>query len=617
MKALIALALKLARASLWPLYFLLLAFAARSAPWPRSLGILVSALLTALAIGFFVHDMLRWLVWSSANQERLLNIPAPVARQLYQAGRFLLLAALFSLLPVYLFDHELIAPEGRPFTAPSLARLLVVACELLLWGSCARLLSRRSALLEWVAAPRSSLDQAETPASAAAVSLPSSPPGSSVSLRVHQGLDWLGRHRRPFASFVLAALASIIVLDVRGYSFTARRLAAGGSQTLLAVACAVVAYRAIARAIDRNAWRWARPGHSWAMALTTAVAFRASARSRAASGGLTAVTADSADPGEAADDSVPLEDLAAGLQRLCSYATIVLFLLLTAWIWDLDLALVRFILAQPIWSADGQVAVTVGNVTEAAVFILLGALSWRYMNTLFAVTIFPRMPDDPGVRFAVVTLCRYAVLGLTSLSALSAVHLDLAKIGVVLAALGVGLGFGLQEIVSNFVCGIILLLERPIRIGDVVTVAGTTGKVDRINIRATTIVNGDNQSMIVPNREFITGNLVNWTLKDKILRVAIKLSVAYGSDPDRVVGLLLSIARQDPDVLLNPAPSASLEGFGESALLFGLYAFVPEPGVAGDVRHRLCTEVQRRFVAEGIVIPFPTHELHLNRCQPA
>ena len=125
-------------------------------------------------------------------------------------------------------------------------------------------------------------------------------------------------------------------------------------------------------------------------------------------------------------------------------------------------------------------------------------------------------------------------------------HLDLAKIGVVLAALGVGLGFGLQEIVSNFVCGIILLLERPIRIGDVVTVAGTTGKVDRINIRATTIVNGDNQSMIVPNREFITGNLVNWTLKDKILRVAIKLSVAYGTDPDRVVNLLLSIARQDP-----------------------------------------------------------------------
>ena len=201
----------------------------------------------------------------------------------------------------------------------------------------------------------------------------------------------------------------------------------------------------------------------------------------------------------------------------------------------------------------------------------------------------------------------------TAIAALGAIRLDMARIGVVLAALGVGLGFGLQEIVSNFVCGIILLLERPIRIGDVVTVADTTGRVDRIHIRATTIVNGDNQSMIVPNREFITGNLVNWTHKDKILRVPIKLGVAYGTDPDRVVDLLLSVARRDPDVLISPAPSAMLEGFGESGLLFALYAFVPDPGLVGPVRHRLCSEIQRRFAEEGIVIPLPTRELHLSR----
>ncbi len=141
------------------------------------------------------------------------------------------------------------------------------------------------------------------------------------------------------------------------------------------------------------------------------------------------------------------------------------------------------------------------------------------MSTVFALTLFHRMPDDPGVRFAVVMLCRYAVLAIAACAALGAIRLDMARIGVVLAALGVGLGFGLQEIISNFVCGIILLLERPIRIGDIVTVADTTGRVDRIHIRATTIVNGDNQSMIVPNRQFITGNLVNWTHKDKILRV--------------------------------------------------------------------------------------------------
>ena len=192
----------------------------------------------------------------------------------------------------------------------------------------------------------------------------------------------------------------------------------------------------------------------------------------------------------------------------------------------------------------------------------------------------------------------------------------MARIGVVLAALGVGLGFGLQEIISNFVCGIILLLERPIRIGDIVTVADTTGRVDRIHIRATTIVNGDNQSMIVPNREFITGNLVNWTHKDKILRIPIKLGVAYGTDPERVVDLLLSVARRDPDVVISPAPSAMLEGFGESGLLFALYAFVPDPALVGPVRHRLCSEIQRRFAEEGIVIPLPTPRAARQRAAP-
>ncbi len=160
MKVLQALLIKLARAVLWPSYFLLLAYAARVAPWPRSLGILVSALLTAAAIGFFVRDLLRWLVVPSTAPERLFNLPFPVARQLDHIGRFLLAAAFFSLLPLYIFDHELIAPEGRPFTAPSLGRLLVIGYELLVWATFVRLLSRKSALLAWLASPLASDDNA-------------------------------------------------------------------------------------------------------------------------------------------------------------------------------------------------------------------------------------------------------------------------------------------------------------------------------------------------------------------------------------------------------------------------------------------------------------------------
>ena len=236
-------------------------------------------------------------------------------------------------------------------------------------------------------------------------------------------------------------------------------------------------------------------------------------------------------------------------------------------------------------------------------------MAWRYMSTFFALAVFPRIPDDPGIRFAMVTLCRYAVLGVGLLCGLSSVHLGLEKIGMVLAALGVGLGFGLQEIVSNFVCGIILLLERPIRVGDIVTVSGQTGKVDRINIRATTIINGDNQSMIIPNRAFITGDLINWTLKDKISRVTLRVKVAYGTDPDKVSELLLAIARDDADVLRNPLPSALMEAISDSALEFGLYVHVPDPSLSGRVKHRLFRQIQLRFREANIQIPLPIQEL--------
>ena len=140
-------------------------------------------------------------------------------------------------------------------------------------------------------------------------------------------------------------------------------------------------------------------------------------------------------------------------------------------------------------------------------------------------------------------------------------------------------------------------------------VSNMTGKVDRINIRATTITNGDNQSMIVPNRAFITGDLINWTLKDKIIRLTIRVKAAHGTDPDRVSELLLSIARDDADVLRNPVPSAFMEEFGESALSFVLHAYVPDPSLGGRVKHRLFSQIQKRFADEGIQIPLPTQKL--------
>jgi small-conductance mechanosensitive channel len=615
MRGLRSLALGTAAAAIWPSYLVLLAYLARQAPWPRSVGILVSATLTGLAPAVLVHGVLRWLARPSGWAECYLEIPAPVARQVSRAGRFVVIAAAGLLLPAYLLDHGLIAPDGRPLNAPAFCRFLILAFELVVWGTWVRLLRRRSALLAWFSiesSVKSDSEPSEAPVAASSTSGLRRTPGGASTLRVHAGLVWISRHRRAASALVLVAIATVIVLDLRGYSFSARRLAVAATETAVVMALSAAGYRALGRTIDQHVVRWSRlRRRSWALALTSAVALRASARSRGTGPSQEPATGmgDLADPGHLAFQPA---DLAAGLKRLGACVLIALGLLAVAWLWDLDLALVRFLLSQPVWFFDEQAPITVGDALEAGGFILAGALAWRYMSAFFALTLFHRMPDDPGVRFAVVTLCRYAVLALTTISALGAIRLDMAKISVVLAALGVGLGFGLQEILSNFVCGIILLLERPIRIGDVVTVAGTTGQVDRIHIRATTIINADNQCMIVPNREFITGNLVNWTHNDKILRIPIKVGVAYGTDPDRVVELLLSVARRESEVLFSPGPSAILEGFGESALLFALNAFVADPGLAGPVRHRLCTEIQRRFAEEGIVIPLPTRELHLS-----
>ena len=142
-----------------------------------------------------------------------------------------------------------------------------------------------------------------------------------------------------------------------------------------------------------------------------------------------------------------------------------------------------------------------------------------------------------------------------------------------IAALGVGIGFGLQEIVANFISGLILLFERPIRVGDTVTVGDMSGVVSRIRIRATAITGWDRKELIVPNKEFVTGRLINWTLSDTVLRVSIPVGVAYGSDTKKAKERMLAVAKANEKVLHDPAPSVVFMGFGASSLDFDLRAF--------------------------------------------
>jgi potassium efflux system protein len=223
---------------------------------------------------------------------------------------------------------------------------------------------------------------------------------------------------------------------------------------------------------------------------------------------------------------------------------------------------------------------------------------------------------DPGARHAITLLCRYAISAFGILLTFSAIGLSWSSLQWLVAALSVGLGFGLQEIVANFVSGLIVLFERPFRVGDVVTVGDTSGTVTRIRIRATTILDWDRRELIVPNKEFITGKLINWSLTDSITRVVIPVGIAYGSDTMMAEKLLMKAARGNPLVQNKPEPSALFLGFGDNCLNFELRVFVSSVQDRLTVTHQLHHAIEKTFREAGISIAFPQRDVHLELSKP-
>ncbi len=217
---------------------------------------------------------------------------------------------------------------------------------------------------------------------------------------------------------------------------------------------------------------------------------------------------------------------------------------------------------------------------------------------------------DSGARVAFSTLARYSItiIGVTAVFGLLGIGWE--KIQWLAAALTFGLGFGLQEIVANFVSGLILLIERPVRVGDVVTIGNLMGKVNRIQIRATTITLWDRSEMIVPNKEFITSKLVNWTLSDSKRRIEIPLRIAYGADLELVKRTLVEIAGRHPDVLEDPEPHALLLDFGDDAIKLEL-RFVVDFGKGLKTKDEVQMALDKAFRERGIEFALPQLKLSL------
>lgn len=255
--------------------------------------------------------------------------------------------------------------------------------------------------------------------------------------------------------------------------------------------------------------------------------------------------------------------------------------------------------------------ITVGDLLAAAAVLLVTWIAVRNLPGLLEIALWQRLPLDRGVRYAMSTLTRYAIVLCGLMLGLSTVGIRWQNVQWLVAAMTVGLAFGLQEIFANFVSGLILLFERPIRPGDIVTVGSVSGMVNRIRIRSTTITDWDCKELIVPNKEFITGQVVNWTLSNPTQRLVLHVGVAYGTDPKRVAELLTSVARSHPRVLHEPPPSVVFMGFGESSLDFEVRVFLAGPEQIMEVRHDLNVAINAALSEAGIDIPFPQRVVHL------
>ena len=263
-----------------------------------------------------------------------------------------------------------------------------------------------------------------------------------------------------------------------------------------------------------------------------------------------------------------------------------------------------------------KTSITFSNVALAVLIAVITFMSARNLPGLLEMSVLQRLPLDASVRYAVTTVVSYCIVLLGIIIACSNIGLRWSQIQWLATALTFGLAFGLQEIFANFVAGLIILFERPVRVGDVVTVDDVTGIVSRIRIRATSITNWERKEYVVPNKEFITGRLLNWTLSDKVNRIIINVGIAYGSDTERARELLLEVANEHPLILKDPAALATFEGFGDNSLNLTLRTFLASMENRLQVIHELHTAIDQAFRKAGIEIAFPQRDLHI-RSTPA
>jgi small-conductance mechanosensitive channel len=259
----------------------------------------------------------------------------------------------------------------------------------------------------------------------------------------------------------------------------------------------------------------------------------------------------------------------------------------------------------------GTIGISLGDVLAFVITVWLAFLLSAGIRFVLEEDVYPRLHLTRGLPYVISSLLHYAILFLGFLLAVGALGVDLNKVTVLAGAFGVGLGFGLRDVLNNFISGLIVLFERPISVGDVIQMGDLAGEVRKIGIRATTVRTGEGAEVIVPNASLVSEKVTNWTHSDRLRRMDVPVGVAYGSAPEKVLELLLAVARAHPNVLAEPAPQALFLGFGESALKFELQAWTSRFSQWVVIRSELGVAVYAALREAGIEIPFPQREVRL------
>jgi potassium efflux system protein len=431
------------------------------------------------------------------------------------------------------------------------------------------------------------------------------PAGLSRGLSVRQGNRWWNRFCRLGHITSIAAPVTLAAFATAGYYYTAVQL----EQRLLATFWLVGGLMILHAVLLR-----------WVLLAYRDLAIKRVREQRTTAAAIAASASEPVDDDSASEPTVGLSDINEQTHKLLGLAACCAFLLGSSLIWVEIFPALEFLDRVALWPKPftmldpeaaikvGHYVLTLGQLALAGLFALLTVAAARNVPGLLEITVLRHLKLDSGARYAVDSVTRYAITAVGAGMALSHVGIGWNNVQWLVAAMTVGLGFGLQEIFANFVSGLLLLFERPIRINDIVSVGDITGRVTRIRIRATTITDGDRRELIVPNRDIFGGKIINWTLSDTVTRMTIKVDVAYGSDSELVKKLLLKVAAENPLVLKDPAPHAFFDEFASSTLVFKLGVFMGNRDYFNQIRHELNTAIKSAFCKARIEMAVPLPE---------